>query len=52
MGQSRIFNDDSSYGLAELASGFNKGTMMSPVHGAIIASVIANGGVLTNTLSY
>lgn len=46
MGHSRLFNDDTKYGLAELASGFNKGTMMSPVHGAIIASVIANGGVL------
>lgn len=46
MGHSRIFDDSSNYGLAELASGFNKGTMMSPVHGAIIASVIANGGVL------
>ena len=46
MGQSRLFEDNSKYGLAELASGFNKGTMMSPVHGAVIASVIANGGVL------
>lgn len=34
------------YNLAELSSGLNTQTMMSPVHGAVIASVIANGGVL------
>jgi peptidoglycan glycosyltransferase len=34
------------YNLAELASGFNRRTMISPVHGAMIASVIANGGVM------
>jgi penicillin-binding protein A len=34
------------YNLAELASGLNISTMMSPVHGAAIASVIANGGIL------
>jgi peptidoglycan glycosyltransferase len=34
------------YNLAELASGFNTRTMMSPVHGAMIASVIANGGIM------
>lgn len=34
------------YNLAELASGFNRRTMISPVHGAMIASVIANGGIM------
>lgn len=34
------------YNFAEFSSGFNKKTMMSPVHGAVIASVIANGGIL------
>jgi cell division protein FtsI/penicillin-binding protein 2 len=34
------------YNLAELSSGLNTDTMMSPVHGAVIASVVANGGVL------
>ncbi len=34
------------YNLAELSSGLNNDTMMSPVHGAVIASVVANGGVL------
>lgn len=34
------------YNLAELASGLNVSTMMSPVHGAAIASVIINKGIL------
>lgn len=46
MGTSSVFNTNTEYQLAELASGFNRDTMISPVHGAIIASVIANDGVL------
>lgn len=34
------------YNLAELSSGLNTQTLMSPVHGALIASVVANAGVL------
>lgn len=34
------------YNLAELSSGLNTQTLMSPVHGAVVASVVANGGVL------
>ncbi len=34
------------YNLAEFSSGLNRKTLMSPVHGAIIASIVANGGVL------
>ena len=34
------------YNLAELASGLNVSTMMSPVHGAAIASIVANKGIL------
>jgi cell division protein FtsI/penicillin-binding protein 2 len=34
------------YSMAELASGFNTETMMSPIHGAVIASIVANDGVL------
>ncbi len=37
---------DTDYELAEMASGFNKRTMISPVHAAILASVVANDGVL------
>lgn len=34
------------YNLAELSSGLNTQTLMSPVHGAVIASVVANAGVM------
>jgi cell division protein FtsI/penicillin-binding protein 2 len=34
------------YNLAELASGLNVSTMISPIHGAMIASVIANDGIM------
>ncbi|HLT22842.1 MAG TPA: penicillin-binding transpeptidase domain-containing protein [Bacteriovoracaceae bacterium] len=35
---------ESTYHLAELASGLNRETVMSPVHGTLIASIIANEG--------
>ncbi|WP_419168932.1 penicillin-binding transpeptidase domain-containing protein [Halobacteriovorax sp.] len=35
------------YALAEIASGFNKRTQMSPVHCAVISSIVANEGELT-----
>ncbi len=42
-----IFNMASDqYNLAELSSGLNDRTLMSPVHGAVISSIIANGGIL------
>jgi penicillin-binding protein A len=41
-----IFNmAQDQYNLAEYASGLNTHTVMSPVHGAVISSVVANGGV-------
>lgn len=45
-GSSILFSAESKYNLAELASGFNKGTLMSPVHGALIASIVANEGIV------
>jgi peptidoglycan glycosyltransferase len=36
----------SDFNLAELASGFNKQTMISPLHAAVFASIVANNGVL------
>lgn len=33
-----------SFHLAEIASGYNRTTRMSPVHGAMIASAVLNGG--------
>lgn len=37
---------EDQYNFAELASGFNTRTLMSPIHGAVIASIVANGGVM------
>ena len=37
---------DDEYGLAEIASGFNKKTLISPLHGALMVSAVANRGVV------
>lgn len=37
---------ETQFNMAELSSGFNTDTMMSPMHGAVIASIIANDGIL------
>ncbi len=37
---------DDDYGLAEIASGFNRQTLISPLHAALLASVVANNGIL------
>ncbi|MGK0366987.1 MAG: peptidoglycan glycosyltransferase, partial [Thermoproteota archaeon] len=34
------------YNLAEVACGFNRTTMISPIHAAVMSSIIANKGVL------
>ncbi|MFG1500500.1 penicillin-binding transpeptidase domain-containing protein [Halobacteriovorax sp. XZX-3] len=34
------------YAMAEIASGFNKRTQISPVHCAVLSSVVANDGIL------
>lgn len=34
------------YGLAEIASGFNKKTMISPLHAAMLTSAVANNGIM------
>jgi cell division protein FtsI/penicillin-binding protein 2 len=46
LGISRFDMPDSQYNLAELASGFNKETQVSPVHAALFSLIIANDGVL------
>ena len=38
--------EEDPYRLAELASGFNRTTKVSPLHGAMLASAIVNGGQL------
>ena len=40
----KVPEDD--FGLAEIASGFNKKTVISPLHAALLASVVANDGRL------
>lgn len=43
-GISNAFTPDSTFDLAELASGFNQRTTISPLHGALIASTVAQDG--------
>ena len=43
---SRMPITDKPYNWAEIASGFNQDTTITPLHGALIASVITNGGKL------
>jgi len=37
---------DDAYGLAEIASGFNRKTLISPLHAAMLASVVVNNGIM------
>jgi cell division protein FtsI/penicillin-binding protein 2 len=41
-----VQEDEDPYRLAELASGFNRTTKVSPLHGAMLASAIVNQGTL------
>ena len=43
---SRAVVTDEPYQWAEVASGFNRSTLISPLHGALIAAVPANAGAL------
>jgi peptidoglycan glycosyltransferase len=44
---SRLAVKDESYHRAEIASGFNRQTTISPLHGAVIVSAVVNGGIPT-----
>ncbi len=44
LGPSRFVMPESQYELAEMASGFNKETLISPVHAALLSSIVASGG--------
>ncbi len=46
LSQSRVIITDEVYQWAEVACGFNRDTVMSPLHGAILCGAIVNGGVL------
>jgi cell division protein FtsI/penicillin-binding protein 2 len=41
---SRIDVPEHDFGLAEIASGFNKQTLISPLHAALLAAVVVNNG--------
>ncbi|OFZ20729.1 MAG: hypothetical protein A2202_06205 [Bdellovibrionales bacterium RIFOXYA1_FULL_36_14] len=42
-----VFNmPENQYNLAEYASGLNRDTQISPIHGALLSTIIANKGVL------
>jgi len=43
---SRIEVPADDFGLAEIASGFNKRTLISPVHACMITAAVANGGTM------
>ena len=45
VGNSSIYSKRGEFELAELASGFNRKTLISPIHGAVIASIISNDGI-------
>lgn len=45
LGASRVSLSDDEYQWAEIASGFNRRTLISPLHGALMSAVICNGGV-------
>jgi cell division protein FtsI/penicillin-binding protein 2 len=44
LGISTIEVPEEEFGLAEIASGFNKRTLISPLHAAMLASTVANRG--------
>jgi len=44
LAKSSIHVPDDDFGLAEIASGFNKKTLISPLHAALITSTVANRG--------
>lgn len=46
LGQSYVGMPEDQYQMAQLASGFNDQTIMSPIHGALLSSVIANDGLM------
>lgn len=46
--QSHIGHANDDYRLAEIASGFNDETVISPIHAAMMASIVANNGIMKN----
>lgn len=46
LAMSRIHAPKDDFGLAEIASGFNKETLISPIHAVLIAAAVANNGTI------
>ncbi|MBU2498069.1 MAG: hypothetical protein KKE57_04155, partial [Proteobacteria bacterium] len=46
LAMSRIEVPEDPFGLAEIASGFNKRTLISPLHAALMTAAVANGGTI------
>ncbi|TNF31986.1 MAG: hypothetical protein EP319_00635 [Deltaproteobacteria bacterium] len=46
LGKSTFVMPEDQYNLAEKASGFTKSTLISPVHAALLSSIVANEGVV------
>lgn len=46
LGQSELLDPDDKYSLAEMASGFNRITSLSPIHAALLVGAFVNGGRL------
>ncbi|RLC31714.1 MAG: hypothetical protein DRH37_02450 [Deltaproteobacteria bacterium] len=46
VGMSTVHVPEEAFGLAEIASGFNKRTLISPLHAALVALVVANKGIM------
>ncbi len=46
VGASAVSVEDDEWSLAEVASGFNRTSKLSPWHGAMLASAVANDGVM------
>jgi peptidoglycan glycosyltransferase len=46
--RSYIGHATDDYRLAEIASGFNDETVISPIHAAMMASIVANNGIMKN----
>jgi cell division protein FtsI/penicillin-binding protein 2 len=47
LGVSTIDVPEEDFGLAEIASGFNKRTLISPLHAALLAATVANRGQMS-----
>ena len=50
LSESKVTVPEDAFGLAEIASGFNKRTLISPLHVALITAAVANRGTMMTPL--